>query len=213
MSVRTNQQWIDDLSAPGPERDLALGDLSALLTRGLGYALRSYAKVSQADIDDFVQEALLKVLAALHTFRGESRFMTWAQKIAVHLAISELRRKRWRDVPLMQSKPDGQELDMAALAGDENGYQPQPPPQPEAYTLQSAVLVKLRQAIAQDLTERQRQAMIAVGIQGMPLAEVAERMDTNPNALYKLLYDARQNLKKSLVAAGYDAHQVLQAFE
>ena len=213
MSERTNQQWIDDLSAPGPRHDQALDDLSALLSRGLGYALRSYTKVSPDDIADFVQEALLKVLAALQTFRGESRFLTWAQKIAVHLAISELRRKRWRDVPLMQTKPDGQVLDMAALAGDKDGYQPEPPPQPESYTIQSAVFTKLHQAIAQDLTERQRQAMVAVGIQGMPLAEVAERMETNPNALYKLLYDARQNLKKSLVAAGFDAHEVLQAFD
>ena len=213
MSERTNQQWIDDLSTAGPRRDQALDELSVLLARGLGYALRSYAKVSPADIDDFIQEALLKVLAALDTFRGESRFLTWAQKIAVHLAISELRRKRWRDVPLMQTRPDGQELDMAALAGDESGYQPKAPPQPEAYTLQSAVLNRLNQAIAQDLTERQRQALVAVGIQGMPLAEVADRMDSNPNALYKLLYDARQTLKKSLVAAGFTASEVLQVFD
>ncbi|MDH4136346.1 MAG: hypothetical protein OEW09_06480, partial [Anaerolineae bacterium] len=42
----------------------------------------------------------VKILDGLDSFRGESRFTTWAQKIAVRVAFTELRRHRWRDVSL-----------------------------------------------------------------------------------------------------------------
>ena len=56
--------------------------------------------------------------------------------------------------------------------------------------------------IAEEPTERQRQAMTAAVIGGMPLEEVARRMGTNRNALYKLLHDARQRLQKRMMARG-----------
>ena len=113
MSERNNEEWISALSGSGTERAAALEDLRADLTTGLRYALRSYANVSPQDVDDFVQDALLRILDKLDTFRGESRFLTWAQKIAVHLAISELRRLRWRDIPLIRRTQDGQEIELA----------------------------------------------------------------------------------------------------
>jgi RNA polymerase sigma-70 factor (ECF subfamily) len=47
----------------------------------------------------------------------------------------------------------------------------------------------------------------------MPLEEVARRMGTNRNALYKLLHDARQRLKTQLVAEGLSPDEILAAFE
>ena len=105
MVERSNTSWITALSQPGPRRDAALADLRTLLVRGLGYAMAGRPNVRQEDIQDFAQEALLKILAALDSFRGESRFTTWAQKIAVRVALTELRRRRWRDVSLQ--KPSG----------------------------------------------------------------------------------------------------------
>lgn len=95
---RTNQEWLDALR--GPERDAALADSRAFLVRGLGYALAGWSDVDQTILGDLAQEALLKILANLDSFRGKSRFTTWAQKIAVRIAFTELRRHRWRDVSL-----------------------------------------------------------------------------------------------------------------
>ncbi|MBN1811044.1 MAG: sigma-70 region 4 domain-containing protein, partial [Anaerolineae bacterium] len=64
-----------------------------------------------------------------------------------------------------------------------------------------------------ELTERQRQAMIAAVFGGMPGDEVARRMGTNRNALYKLLYDARQRLQRRLLARGLSMDDVMGAFE
>jgi RNA polymerase sigma factor (sigma-70 family) len=98
MKDRTNQEWLDDLRGPG--RDDALADLRAFLVRGLGYSLANRSDVDGALVEDMAQEALLKILDSLDTFLGESRFTTWAQKIAVRVAFTELRRHHWRDLSL-----------------------------------------------------------------------------------------------------------------
>ena len=116
-SPKTNQTWLDSLQ--GPERDEALTELRALLTRGLTYAMRDRTSVTEADVEDFVQDALLKILDNLETFRGESRFTTWANKIAIHVALSELRRRRWKDVSLQDLMPQDAETDFVpAIAAD-----------------------------------------------------------------------------------------------
>jgi RNA polymerase sigma-70 factor (ECF subfamily) len=84
---------------------------------------------------------------------------------------------------------------------------------PEQRAIQSAVLQTMQRVIAEELTEKQRQALTAIKIQGMPLEEVARRMGTNRNALYKLLHDARQRLKSQLIAEGLSPDEILAAFE
>ncbi len=204
MSKRSNEEWLSQLI--GPERDQALADLQAILVRGLGYALSNRPAVDQAAIEDFTQDALLKILDKLDTFRGESRFTTWAQKIAVHTAFTELRRRRWQDVSL-----DG------IVEAQEGDWIPKsladPAANPEKQATQRLLLDTLRRLITEELTPRQRKAMIAIVLQGMPIEEVARRMDTNGNALYKLLHDARSRLKRQLLAEGLTAQDVLKAFE
>jgi RNA polymerase sigma-70 factor (ECF subfamily) len=208
QQARTNDQWLQDLGEPGPQQDKALADLRTILVRGLGYALAKYAKVSESDLEDFAQDALLKVLAGLDSFRGQSRFTTWAQKIAVHTAFTELRRRRWRDVSLeaVTGPPDE----------DATTYLPQvlvdPSTSTEQQTIQNEVLDTMRRVIAQELTDKQRQAMVAVRFYGMPIAEVARRLDTNPNALYKLLFDARKRLKQRMLDSGLSPEDILGAF-
>ncbi len=69
----------------------------------------------------------------------------------------------------------------------------------------------LQRFIAEELTDRQREAMVAVMFEGMPLEEAARRMDTNRNALYKLLHDARKKLKKRIEAEDLSPGEVLEA--
>jgi len=204
---RSNEEWIAALSQSGPERDAALEDLRVLLVRGLGYALSDRSNVRQSDLEDFAQDALLKILAGLDTFRGESRFTTWAHKIAVRVAFTELRRRRWRDVSLdglRESKKSDVDFIPDSLADPSAG--------PEQQAMQRIVLSLLRQLICEELTDRQRQAMQAV-LRGMPLQEIAERMNTNRNALYKLLHDARRRLQRRMLDEGLSPQDMLSAFE
>jgi RNA polymerase sigma-70 factor (ECF subfamily) len=206
MAERTNQEWLDELR--GPEQGNALDDLRALLVRGLRYALADRSNVTEVDLEDFGQDALLKILAGLDSFRGESRFTTWAHKIAINVAFSELRRRRWRDVSLQ---------DLIAQHEDEGDFTPvvltDSAPTPEQQAAQQMMLEMVQRLVMEELTDRQRQAMMAVMQGGMPLEEVARRMGTNRNALYKLLHDARRRLKKRMMAQGISPQTVLAAFE
>ncbi len=83
---------------------------------------------------------------------------------------------------------------------------------PEKRAIQQMFLEMLRRLISEELTDRQREAMTAVYLQGMPLQEVARCMDTNRNALYKILHDARRRLQKAMVSEGISAEDILYAF-
>jgi RNA polymerase sigma-70 factor, ECF subfamily len=202
MQERTNEQWLAELRGPNP--DEALADLYDLLVRGLRAALGGRADGVDANIGDFAQEALIKIVSNLDSFRGESRFTTWAQKIAMNVALTELKRRRWRDVSL-QDLLDRRTATGRGLAD--------PQLTPEQVAFQNMVLAKLRRTIDEELTDRQREAVVAVILEGMPIAEVARRMGTNQNALYKLLHDARKKLKLRMEAAGLSPQEVLAAFD
>jgi RNA polymerase sigma-70 factor, ECF subfamily len=202
MQERTNEQWLAELRGPNP--DEALADLYGLLVRGLRAALGGRADGVDANIGDFAQEALIKIVSNLDSFRGESRFTTWAKKIAMNVALTELKRRRWRDVSL-QDLLDRRTATGRGLAD--------PQLTPEQVAFQNMVLAKLRGIIDEELTDRQREAVVAVILEGMPIAEVARRMGTNQNALYKLLHDARKKLKLRMEAAGLSPQEVLAAFD
>lgn len=199
---RTNQQWLEALRGPG--RDQALTDLQAILMRGLRYGLADYGGVGEAALEDFVQDSMLKILASLDSFRGESRFTTWAQKIAIRVALTELRRHRWRDVSLdtVAGSPDS-DFVPKTLADQSAG--------PEQLAMRTTLVETLRHLIAECLTDKQRLATTAVYLRGMPLEEVARRMGTNRNALYKLLHDARTRLRQGMIDEGLTAEDVLDA--
>jgi RNA polymerase sigma-70 factor (ECF subfamily) len=207
LNQRTNQEWVEELRDPVSNE--ALEDLRAILLRGLRASLSNRIQTDlDAITEDFVQEALLKILKSIETFRGESRFTTWAQKIAIHVAFTELRRRRWKDVSLqdMIETPDGEEYTPLILTD--------PSATPEKETTQNDLMQIVYELIETELTERQRTAIIAVLQGGAPLGEVAERMNTNRNALYKLIHDARKRLQESLYQkAGLTAQEVMALFE
>jgi RNA polymerase sigma-70 factor (ECF subfamily) len=204
---RTNTEWLEELS--DPINDEALADLRQILLRGLRASLSNRINTDlDAITEDFVQEALLKILKSLETFRGESRFTTWAQKIAIHVAYTELRRRRWKDISLQEiiETPEGDEYTPAILTDPSHG--------PEEEVSQNNLFDIVYQLIDTELTDRQKTAILAIVQGGMPIDQVAEKMDTNRNALYKLIHDARKRLKQALEDnTGLSAQDVLVMFE
>jgi RNA polymerase sigma-70 factor, ECF subfamily len=202
MRERTNEQWLADLREPHP--DEALENLYDLLVRGLRAGLGSHGGGVDANVEDFAQEALIRITGNLDSFRGESRFATWAQKIAMNVALTELKRRRWRDVSLQ---------DLFARREAANREPADTQLTPEQLTLQNTVLQELRRMVDEELTDRQREAVVAVLLEEMPISEVARRMGTNQNALYKLLHDARRKLKRRMEATGLSPKEVLAVLD
>ncbi len=200
LKERTNQEWLSELKLPPPRCNPALQALRERLLEALTYAFANRrAELEAGLLEDLVQEALLRIRGRLDTFRGESRFLTWATKVAVSLALTELRRRRWRDVSL-DSLESAENLFASRMKG------------PEEDMVQKDLLAVLERTIRSDLTEKQRMALAAVRLQGMPLDEVARRMGTNRNSVYKLLFDARRRLKRALLAQGLTVQEILDAF-
>jgi RNA polymerase sigma-70 factor, ECF subfamily len=204
VTERSNEQWLAELR--GQEWDRALADLRAVLVRGLRVALRGRVRQGLNEAaEDFAQEALIKIMANLDTFRGESQFTTWAQKIAVRTASTELRRKRWRDVSLQEV------LDRYGTHSGESDRLADEQPTPEQLTMRSTMVATVRRFVDDELTDKQREAIVAVMFEGMPQEEAARRMGTNRNALYKLMHDARTRLKKRMEAEDLSAQDVLRS--
>jgi RNA polymerase sigma-70 factor (ECF subfamily) len=178
-----------------------------VLKRGLIYALSSRIQTDlETQVDDFVQDAILRILDKMDSFRGESKFTTWAQKVAVRVAFTEMRRQRWKDISIEDLMPEDSGDFTPLVLSD-------PSPDPEKRTSQTQMLEMVDEMLKTDLTERQRTALMAIMHGGMPLEEVARRMDTNRNALYKLLHDARKQMRSRLVEKGLSPQDVLEVFE
>jgi RNA polymerase sigma-70 factor (ECF subfamily) len=206
---RSNEQWIKDLSTVGLEQDRALYDLGEVIRRGLPYSLSKYLSPQDPHFDsladEVVQDSLLRVLDNLSTFEGRSKFTTWVHKIAVRVALTELRRKRWEDVSLdeITENVDGPST-LGIMADSSVG--------PEQAALQADLVEQIQRIISEELTEKQRTALLAIGVHGMPMPVVADRMKMNRNALYKLLHDARLKLKDRLTAEGISPEEILASF-
>src|SRR5574341_2585263 len=210
MTKRTNDEWLEDLRTEGDQQAQALEDLRAIILRGLPYAIAGRldpnSPESEALTEEVVQETLMRVLEYLDSFEGRSQFTTWAHKIAVRVALTELRRRRWKDVSLESLTNDAEGEGTSRPIADTA-------PGPETVMEQADLLARVQQMMLEELTDKQLRAMMAVAIRGMPLEEAARRLGTERNALYKLLHDARLRLKRRLAREGLTPAELLAVFE
>jgi RNA polymerase sigma-70 factor (ECF subfamily) len=183
--------WLAALGAAGPAHDAAVARLHALLLRAARFELRR--RGAHADLEDLAtqaaDDACVAVLAKLPTFRGQSRFTTWAYKFALLEAGVKARRRAWqgREVPMAD---DG----WALVADARHG--------PGADAETAELLAAVRVAIDAALTPHQRAVLVAITLQDVPIDVLAERLATTRGALYKTLHDARRKLRAELERQG-----------
>jgi RNA polymerase sigma-70 factor (ECF subfamily) len=84
---------------------------------------------------------------------------------------------------------------------------------PETSAERVDMLARIRRIIEEELTDRQRQALVLLGVQDMPIEDAARKLKTNRNALYKLLHDARLRLRTRLASEEIAPNEVLALFE
>jgi RNA polymerase sigma-70 factor (ECF subfamily) len=213
VKERLNEAWLRDLRTSGDDQAAAVSDLRAYLLRAARYALHRRAGRSghgaAADLDqmaeDCAQESLLAILARLDTFRGDSRFTTWAYTFAVHTALVAARREAWRTVPLDSVLDGAGELERLGDAMGGAGDPDQTARRREAWSV-------IREVLDHELTDRQRQALNALIVEEVPLDELARHWGSNRNAIYKLVHDARRRLKGRLTARGFPPAEILELF-
>jgi len=210
MRKRTNEEWLRELNADGYVQEKALSDLHKIILTGLPYALSKWLSPNDpkfsAFIEEVAQDTLLRVMDKLNTFEGRSQLTTWVHKIAIRIALTELRRQRWREVSLNEiTAGESGFLTPSVLADSKPG--------PESNTEQQDMIVQIQRIINEELTQKQRQAIIAISIKGIPVDVVAKKMNMKRNALYKLMHDARLRLRQRMSLEGLTLDDVLSTFE
>jgi RNA polymerase sigma-70 factor (ECF subfamily) len=194
-----SQRWIDRLGPDSPERDAAIQELHGLLLRATQFEVKrrcaTFPHMRGNDFDDLAvqsaNDALVAVLGKLGEFRGDSRFTTWVYKFGLFEAAVRVRRRAWqgREVPI---EPETWPL----IAADDST----PEQQVQSRQLSSA----LREAIESHLTPHQRQVLVAIVLNGVPIDVLAERRQTTRGALYKTLHDARRKIRIALAEGGFE---------
>ncbi len=192
MIERADSDWIELLSIADP---VAVSELRAILFRGIRLGLGDKADMNL--VEDFTQEAVVKVLAVLGSFRGEGKFLTWALAVSMRIAFSELRKARWKDVSLDDMTSESRR----ALEPEVSS------PDPFVNESRQTLVARLRQIIVTKLTDRQR-IVIEAELAAVPQVVIAERLGINRNALYKLSHDARLKMKQGLLDVGISVEDV-----
>jgi RNA polymerase sigma-70 factor, ECF subfamily len=192
-----SREWLRDLRAKGAAHDAAIARLHELLLRAARFEVArrrpTLPHLRGNELDDIAHEAandaLVSVLARLDDFRGASRFTTWVYKFALLEAAVKLRKRAWqgREVPL-----EPETWGMFSSAALEPGEEAE----------QSELLGTLQRGIDEVLTPHQRDVLVALALNGVPIDVLADRLSTTRGALYKTLHDARQKLRRHLDGQG-----------
>lgn len=154
-------------------RDLLARRLHARVHRLAAAFLRN-----AADADDAAQLAMIEILRALATFRGESKLEAWADRIAVRTVVRVARARRLASVRALGS------IDPDAL--------PSPAREPPgADALPSALRVYL-----DALPEVRRTVLVLRHAMGYSLQEVAELTGVSINTVKDRLLCAREDVRK-----------------
>jgi RNA polymerase sigma-70 factor (ECF subfamily) len=196
--VPVERNWVEALTAEGVERDDALAELHELLLRAARFELNrrraALSHVRGEELDDLAvqaaDDAMVALLGKLDSYRGASRFTTWAYKFALLEAGVKVRRRAWqgREVVL---EPEAWPMFADAAASIEEGREA------------SELLSELQRAVREELTDHQREVFTALALNEVPIDVLAERLDTTRGALYKTVHDARRKLRAELEAAGH----------
>jgi RNA polymerase sigma-70 factor, ECF subfamily len=183
-----SRAWWIRLHGAGLVRDCAIVELHERLRREAWFHLRLRTRGSSefpsSDLDDLAvqaaDDALLAVLRKLDDYRGGSQFWTWARRFAQLEAPVSIRRRLGHDH--LVSDPE------RVTATPDSGCSP-----PELAEIRE-LLRNVTDLIINQLTARQRTVLIAIAIDGVPVAALAIELGTTPGAVYKTLHDARRKL-------------------
>ncbi|MGH2955448.1 MAG: RNA polymerase sigma factor [Solirubrobacterales bacterium] len=194
-----SRSWLAALRADGHEREEATARLYELLLKASRFEVNrrrvAMPHLRGDDFDDLAHQAasdaLMAVLGKLDDFRGDSRFTTWAYKFALLEAAVKLRRRAWqgRELPV---EPDDWSVFADAGASPTAGLE------------QRELLEGVQEKVKTELSPHQREVLLAVAVNGVPIDVMSERLNTTRGALYKTIHDARKKLRAGLADAGFN---------
>jgi RNA polymerase sigma-70 factor (ECF subfamily) len=162
------------------------------------YAPRVYAVVrriaGEDDLaQDYAQEAWIRAIRALPTFRGDSRFSTWLHRIAVNSALQALRKA---DTRTRREAPMPEAVAVAPAEGD-------------------VLLGDLLERAMDRLPDGMRQVLILHDVEGYTHEEIGEFLGVTSGTSKSQLFKARAKMRemlRPLEQGGVEGEQGVEAW-
>jgi RNA polymerase sigma-70 factor (ECF subfamily) len=183
------------VTPPVPDTELAIsaatGDTSAFDELYARYADRVFARITHLigpgpDREDVLQQVFLGLHRALPRFRAEASISTFLYRITVNIAYDHLRHRARRS-----GVHDPTALD-TLIDGD---------PSPEDRARRREELTQIF-GLLERIKPAKRIAFVLVAVEGLSLAEAAELIGANPEAVKQRVLHARRELVALLGDAG-----------
>ncbi len=139
---------------------------------------------TSTDVDDVLQNTLVKAFRNIDRFRGDSKLTTWLYRIATNEALSWLRSNKRRNSRVAVA-------DLAELGEHQ--------PVADPYFDGNAAQLELRKAIA-DLPDKQKAVFIFRYYDDLPYQEISEITGTSKGALKASYHLAVKKIEQKLRA-------------
>jgi RNA polymerase sigma-70 factor (ECF subfamily) len=192
-----SRAWVRRLRPHHPDRATAVAELHALLLRAARFEIHRRSAAAphlrggdHADLaDQSADDALVAVLAKLDDYRGASRFTTWVYKFALLEAAVTMRRLAWqgREIP---TTPERWPTVVDPAVTTQHDLETR------------EVLAAVGAAVDRSLSHHQREVLLALTVDDVPIDVLSQRLGTTRGAIYKTLHDARRKLRATLAADG-----------
>jgi RNA polymerase sigma-70 factor (TIGR02960 family) len=152
---------------------------------------------SVTDADDVMQEILLAAWRGLDGFEGRASMRTWLYRNATNRCLNAIRDSKRRPpiepIPPFDPPPPSQNGEVTWLQPYPDEWLQQPGPETHAVRRENVELAFT--AALQRIPPRQAAALLLVDVLGFATTDVAELMDTSPNAVKGALQRARASLR------------------
>jgi RNA polymerase sigma-70 factor, ECF subfamily len=176
------------------------GDMNALtrlVTRYQDRILNTCWRVcgNLEDAQDLAQEAFLKAIESIGTFRQKANFYTWLFRIAVNVSISH-RRKSARAVKLSLHGRDGEliaDRQAIGMVGRVSEEPQEPPARLSARETERRVLAALN-----DLDDEHRAVLVLRDMESFDYHQIAEILEVPVGTVKSRLHRARIELRGRL---------------
>lgn len=157
------------------------GDARAIRTLYDRYSPRVYAVVRRIAGDDdlaqdYAQEAWIRAIRALPTFRGDARFSTWLHRIAVNAALQALRKSETRT---KREGPVPEHIPVAPRRGD-------------------ALLQRQLERALDVLPHGMRRVLILHDVEGYTHEEIGDTLGVTSGTSKSQLFKARAKMREML---------------
>lgn len=143
---------------------------------------------TDADAEDVMQDVLLKVVRKLPTFRGESALPTWLHRVTINTALSHRRKFAVREERRCRDPFDTIVAEEAEPSGTSK---------PDAQLVNRETKALIERAIAK-LPSRYRNVFLLADVEGLPNADIAERLELSLAAVKSRLHRARHLMRNAL---------------